>query len=197
MSCPHASKNEEYKSPISTLGDSELPSNRQTSSIPKSNDSFWLYPSQRQFQSSLQRKGWKTDDKDIEMLVDIHNFLNEGVWQQICKWEKLAAKSNKVIPSSNPQGPILKRFEGRPSEPTWKARILSAFKITNPPFDRHDWYVQRGEKEIKYVIDYYSAPSSEPDSATFHVDVRPAVNSFSSLGHRIKALFLWKKQSEN
>ena len=50
-----------------------------------------------------------------------------------------------------------------------------------PPFDRHDWYVQRqmpqGEaREIRYVIDYYSAPPEPTGEPVFYLDVRPAVD---------------------
>lgn len=52
---------------------------------------------------------------------------------------------------------------------------------TKPPFDRHDWYVQRvhnGQiKEIRYVIDYYEAPDDENGDPVFNLDVRPAVDS--------------------
>lgn len=52
---------------------------------------------------------------------------------------------------------------------------------TAPPFDRHDWYVERkdGEttKEVRYVIDYYEAPDDEEGEPVFFLDVRPAVDS--------------------
>lgn len=50
---------------------------------------------------------------------------------------------------------------------------------TEPPFDRHDWYVTRDingqSKEIRYVIDYYSGPPEETGEPVFYLDVRPAV----------------------
>ncbi len=76
-----------------------------------------------------------------------------------------------------------------------------------PPFDRHDWYIQRPDpynpsrsREVRYVIDYYSAPpepapsspssslasssgsaqdmteNEEDSQAVFYLDVRPAVD---------------------
>lgn len=52
---------------------------------------------------------------------------------------------------------------------------------TAPPFDRHDWYVERkvGDKiqEIRYVIDYYDAPDDENGDPVFFLDVRPALDS--------------------
>lgn len=50
-----------------------------------------------------------------------------------------------------------------------------------PPFDRHDWYVERkvgGEvKEIRYVIDYYEGPDDPNGEPVFYLDVRPAVDT--------------------
>lgn len=34
------------------------------------------------------------------------------------------------------------------------ARIKGWFG-SDPPFDRHDWYVDRCGKEVRYVIDFY------------------------------------------
>ena len=60
------------------------------------------------------------------------------------------------------------------------------------PFDRHDWVVDRGGEEVRYVIDYYhdesgvqgdTAPASLVDATamkSIKVDVRPALDSFSS-----------------
>lgn len=50
---------------------------------------------------------------------------------------------------------------------------------TEPPFDRHDWFVQREfngrKKEVRYIIDYYSAPDDDDGKPVFYLDVRPAV----------------------
>ena len=46
------------------------------------------------------------------------------------------------------------------------------------PFDRHDWYVNRCGKEVKYVIDYYSFEQADPEtgetSIDYFIDARPA-----------------------
>jgi len=59
---------------------------------------------------------------------------------------------------------------------------------TEPPFDRHDWIVRRktGE-EVRYVIDYYSAPPEPDGSPVFSLDVRPALDSLGSVKDRIAA----------
>lgn len=98
-------------------------------------------------------------------------------------------------PETAPE-PKLLRFQGRPNTPTPKARILSLLGQyfpdsfgSEPPFDRHDWYVSRklpdGQtKEIRYVIDYYSGgvqPTGEP---VFYLDIRPALDSPSAAAER-------------
>ena len=50
-----------------------------------------------------------------------------------------------------------------------------------PPFDRHDWFVQRthpdgSQEERRYVIDYYSGPPEPTGEPVFYLDVRPAVD---------------------
>lgn len=83
--------------------------------------------------------------------------------------------------------PKLLRFTGRPTEPTPKSQMLqwlgwawpSRFGSA-PPFDRHDWYVQRcGEKgceEVRYVIDYYEGDPEPTGEPVFYLDVRPAID---------------------
>ena len=59
---------------------------------------------------------------------------------------------------------------------------------TVPPFDRHDWIVRRqGGDEVRYVIDYYSAPPEPDGSPVFSLDVRPALDSVGSIKQRIAA----------
>lgn len=61
------------------------------------------------------------------------------------------------------------------------------FCSTEPPFDRHDWVVRRPNtgEEVRYVIDYYSAPPEPDGSPVFSLDVRPALDSLSSVKERI------------
>lgn len=184
-----------------------LPTEREPSTIPKgSGEGNWEYPSPQQMYNALLRKGYTdTDASAVESMVSVHNFLNEGAWAEIVEWERrfgqgLAkgwemcrrgeqaslAGANIGLNEEEVAQPKLVRFMGRPNEMTPKAAMIqvmgwiypSAFG-TEPPFDRHDWYVQRhrnGQKvEIRYVIDYYSGapePSGEP---VFYLDVRPAI----------------------
>lgn len=63
------------------------------------------------------------------------------------------------------------------------------YSSSEPPFDRHDWIVRRPKtgEEVRYVIDYYSAPPEPDGSPAFSLDVRPALDSFGSLKERISA----------
>ncbi|OSD03052.1 cytochrome c and c1 heme-lyase [Trametes coccinea BRFM310] len=164
-----------------------LPTERETSSIPRDESSRWEYPSPQQFYNALVRKGWETPEEHVETMVQIHNFLNEEAWQEILKWEK----------RENPRDalPHLARFKGRPGELSPKARfwlfagwLLPARFNTEPPFDRHDWIVRRPNgEEVRYVIDYYSAPPEPDGSPVFSLDVRPALDSVGSIKSRILA----------
>ena len=73
-------------------------------------------------------------------------------------------------------------------------------RSTEPPFDRHDWIVRRrGGEEVRYVIDYYSAPPEPDGSPVFSLDVRPALDSVGSIKQRIAAATedVWAAFREN
>ncbi|KAI0704337.1 cytochrome c/c1 heme-lyase [Cytidiella melzeri] len=165
-----------------------LPTAREESTIPRDEASRWEYPSPQQFYNALVRKGWETPEEHVETMVHIHNFLNEEAWQEIVKWEK----------KENPRQEDLQltRFKGRPGELSPKARfwlfagwLLPSRFNAEPPFDRHDWIVKRKSsgEEVRYVIDYYSAPPEPDGSPVFSLDVRPALDSFGSVKQRIAA----------
>lgn len=163
----------------------ELPTTRTESSIPRDHGETWEYPSPQQFYNALVRKGWETPEEHVEVMVEIHNFLNEQAWQEVLKWEKRQYNGDDIR---------LARFKGRPGELSPKARLymLAGWLLPSrfgnePPFDRHDWVVQRPKtgEEVRYVIDYYSAPPEPDGSPAFSLDVRPALDSFGSLKERI------------
>lgn len=92
--------------------------------------------------------------------------------------------------------PKLLRFTGRPTEPTPKSQIMqwlswaSPEKFgTPPPFDRHDWYVERcnekGCEEVRYVIDYYEGAPEPTGEPVFFLDVRPAIDGPRSAAERV------------
>lgn len=191
-----------------------LPTDRTSSSIPRPKEAsfegygegpVWDYPSPQQFYNALVRKGWETPEDSVEMMVEIHNFLNERAWDEVMRWEKRLPGGDQAQ---------LARFQGRPGEISPKARmhlwlgqIFPSKFNTTPPFDRHDWIVTRpanpsatvpspasakseqsSDQTIttRYVIDYYSAPPDEDGNPVFSLDVRPALDSFESVTQRIK-----------
>jgi hypothetical protein len=92
--------------------------------------------------------------------------------------------------------PKLLHFLGRPHDLSPKARLKMLFGHP-APFDRHDWVVDRGGEEVRYVIDYYHNESGVNDDETprhlmdsksiksIKVDVRPAIDSLDSLLDRV------------
>ncbi|KAJ7625557.1 cytochrome c/c1 heme lyase-domain-containing protein [Roridomyces roridus] len=168
-----------------------LPTARTESSIPRDPATKWEYPSPQQFYNAIARKGRETPEElaHVEMMVEIHNFLNEQAWHEVVKWEKRAHSFDDIQ---------LARFKGRPGEMSPKARfwlfagwLMPSRFNTDPPFDRHDWVVRRPQtgEEVRYVIDYYSAPP-EPDGSP---------DSFGSVKERIFAATeeVWTGLREN
>ncbi|KAJ3041282.1 holocytochrome c synthase [Rhizophlyctis rosea] len=160
----------------------DLSTERSTSSIPRGDDKGrrWEYPSPQQFYNALRRKGWETPENEISTMVDIHNFLNEGCWDEVLRWEKLFHCECEDI--------SLLKFQGRPQDLTPKARVFSWFGVEKP-FDRHDWTIDRCGKPVRYVIDYYSAPDEAPGVPAFNVDVRPALDSPGAFWDRSRMAF--------
>lgn len=65
---------------------------REVSTIPKSgdpNEKIWVYPSEQMFFNAMRRKNWDPKEKDMSVVVPIHNAVNEQAWQKILEWEKL------------------------------------------------------------------------------------------------------------
>jgi len=60
---------------------------------------------------------------------------------------------------------------------TPKARVFTLLGY-HPPFDRHDWTVDRCGKKIEYVIDFYSGKQDpkQPEKVSFYLDVRPKIS---------------------
>ncbi|KAJ2610888.1 holocytochrome c synthase [Coemansia sp. RSA 1365] len=166
---------------------SELSTERELSSIPRadSNDAeVWEYPSPQQFYNALARKQMPAPEKYMDVMVDIHNFLNEGAWDEVLKWEARHKDECKM--------PRLMRLQGRPRDLSPLARISSWMHGVRP-FDRHDWYVDRCGKQVRYVIDYYEGVP-ENDMPAFNLVVRPAIDDFGSLTDRAKQLWDDAKQ---
>ncbi|KAJ2162813.1 holocytochrome c synthase [Coemansia sp. RSA 552] len=158
-----------------------LSTDREESSIPRADvaDSRWEYPSPQQFYNALARKNMAAPEEYMDVMVDIHNFLNEGAWQEVLKWE--------ARHKSECMAPHLMRLQGRPNDLSPMARFSSWIHGVRP-FDRHDWYVSRCGKEVRYVIDYYEG-IPENDMPVFNLVVRPAIDDVGSLVDRAKQLW--------
>ncbi|KAI5248214.1 cytochrome c heme lyase [Aureobasidium subglaciale] len=202
----------------------DLPLDRENSTIPRGDgQGTWEYPSPQQMYNAMLRKGYTdTPAEHVEAMVSVHNFLNEGAWNEIVEWEKrfsaglsrgwqvcskgeenaslmadMLARKDAMTTNTETKDPSLVRFMGRPSELTPKARMLQVMGWlypskyeTEPPFDRHDWFVRRvhpdgTEKEKRYVIDYYSGPPEETGEPVFYLDVRPAVDGPLDAAERV------------
>jgi cytochrome c heme-lyase len=170
-----------------------LSTDRVTSGIPKggTEEGTWSYPSPQMFWNALVRKGKSegSTEKDMDVVVAIHNNMNENTWKQVMAWEELHPVSESG------REPKLLRFQGKPHDLSPKARLKLLFGHP-APFDRHDWIVDRGGKEVRYVIDYYHDESQvkadkTPKLTDLHsvksitVDVRPALDSVDSLIDRL------------
>ncbi|EPT05938.1 hypothetical protein FOMPIDRAFT_1039250 [Fomitopsis schrenkii] len=161
-----------------------LPRDREISSIPRVDGSKWVYPSQAQFYAAMARKNHNPQASDMQVIVPIHNAVNERAWMEVMKWE--ASQGGEQC-----GGVKLVSFKGRPKDLTPKAR-LKTFLGYSAPFDRHDWIVERCGKQIRYVIDFYTGHSNRPGSnLSFYLDARPALDNWD--GVRMRAERFWER----
>ncbi|AAS52302.1 ADR382Wp [Eremothecium gossypii ATCC 10895] len=186
----------------------ELPTERTVSSIPKGNTDaagegeFWEYPSPQQMYNAMVRKG-KIDpytgeeipEDAVESMVYVHNYLNEGCWEEILDWERRYSEAAAAHPK-------LLQFMGKPSQLTPRARWYHLLGTLFPskfsaelPFDRHDWTILRpdpaasdpehpGYRKVRYVIDFYAGPDDENGLPTFNLDVRPGLDNVTNARDR-------------
>ncbi|KAH9901243.1 cytochrome C1 heme lyase [Cubamyces lactineus] len=171
--------------PDTSAPPSTLPLDRETSSIPRVDGGNWVYPSQAQFFAAMARKNHNPQESDMKVIVPIHNAVNERAWQEILKWE--AGQGGDKC-----GGVKLVSFKGRPNERTPRARWYSLLGYS-PPFDRHDWVVDRCGTRMRYVIDFYTGNGGGPSSKniSFFLDVRPALDNWE--GVRLRTERFWKR----
>jgi cytochrome c heme-lyase len=155
--------------------------------------SHWMYPSEQQFFHALRKKGWdNVEAESIPSVLQIHNTINERTWNQIQEWESTMDIEDNRDVNTNLK---LVRFMGRPNDMSPQAFVWTKiFQWADPPFDRHDWYVQKQQQPQRqhkdnsstassypiqrYVIDYYMFPPLDPQMPpTPFVDARPALDS--------------------
>jgi cytochrome c heme-lyase len=154
---------------------------RAVSTIPKAGvASTWTYPSPQMFFNALRRKGKGGDvvEGDVESVVAAHNGMNEATWARVLAWEAMHA-------STCPGGPRLTRFLGRPHDTSPLARLAS-FTGKPLPFDRHDWYVNRCGRDVRYVIDFYYDEAKAGTPGAFELRVRPAIDTPGAALDRLK-----------
>lgn len=137
-------------------------------------------------------------------VIAIHNNMNELTWKQILHWESLHPIPEEL--EGTGRDPKLLRFTGRPRDSSPKSIFKSLF--SSAPFDRHDWIVDRGGKEIRYVIDYYHDPEGvwkdrvplqkEDDSSmkSIILDVRPALDSKEAFKDRLSMWWEGRESQE-
>ncbi|KAJ1503790.1 hypothetical protein HMI54_007780 [Coelomomyces lativittatus] len=157
-----------------------LSKQRTVSSIPGPHTEKWVYPSSQQFYNALLRKGKETPIDHIDIMVELHNQLNEEAWKEVLRWEKYHR-------DECPKVKLLK-LQGRPDDLSPKARFAGWWYGSPRPFDRHDWIVDRCGTKVRYIIDYYSGPD-EGDTPTFYLDVRPALDSPTAIFDRVRHRF--------
>ena len=134
----------------------DLSVDRELSTIPRGDsEGNWEYPSAQQMYNAMLRKGYTDTPQDaVESMVAVHNFLNEGAWNEIIGWERTFAKglaggwekcrrgeenlsyelakqemTGQVDQASEPR---LIRFQGRPKELSPKAKIFQALGWAYP-----------------------------------------------------------------
>jgi len=168
-----------------------LPTDRQTSSIPKAGteNEKWVYPSPQMFWNAMLRKGWRWKESDIgpdemQAIIRIHNVNNEDAWREVLKWEALHATECMM--------PKLKSFKGRAQDFSPRARIRNwmGYEL---PFDRHDWIIDRCGKDVRYIIDYYDGGAVDEHYKFAILDVRPAMDSVDNIWDRMRVAYMrWR-----
>jgi len=165
-----------------------LSTSRAVSTIPKGDfkpshqlegTDTWTYPSPQQFYNAMKRKGYKPQEIDMGSVVAIHNTVNERVWKQVMEYESFHLDS-----CPNPR---LEKFSGKANDLSLKAR-LRTWTGSSPPFDRHDWVVDRCGKKVRYIIDFYAGMPVAGKPMSIYTDTRPAADSPSALLDRMKMM---------
>jgi cytochrome c heme-lyase len=160
-----------------------LSTHRMESTIPGPSEGNWQYPSQQMFFNAMRRKGYEPKEEDMRAVVAIHNTVNEKAWGQILHWESLHPECLETL--------RLVRFrQNEAPSPKAQALELVGYK---PPFDRHDWVVDRCGTEVRYLIDFYRGRPVKglPASMTpMYLDARPAGDDASGAWDRVRMPFV-------
>ncbi|KAF2280591.1 cytochrome c and c1 heme-lyase [Westerdykella ornata] len=154
------------------------PNNEQDTGADKKTGN-WIYPSEEMFFNAMKRKSYNPNERDMQTIVPIHNAVNERAWKEIKEWEK--GRGAEAC-----GGPRLASFSGLATSLTPRARWNTLLGY-QPPFDRHDWVVDRCGKKVEYVIDFYAGKDEKKagKELSFYLDVRPKLNSWEGIKTRI------------
>ncbi|KAF2072366.1 hypothetical protein CYY_006312 [Polysphondylium violaceum] len=161
-----------------------LSTDRITSTIPRTEKDNWQYPSPQMFFNAMKKKQYEPKEDDMNVVISIHNTVNERCWEHILDWEKEYKEE-----CDNPK---LIKFSGKAQDFSPKARFLNLCLGYKLPFDRHDWIIDRNGKKVRYIIDFYEGKLDKDSgkSIGIYLDVRPAIDDYSSLVDRLKNI--WK-----
>lgn len=88
---------------------SGCPVNHSSSNVDTQENGKWVYPSPKQFYEALARKNRDARAEDMDVVVPIHNAVNERCWSEILEWERSGNKEDV-------SGVKLVSFRGRPND---------------------------------------------------------------------------------
>lgn len=160
----------------STWSKVSLPTEREVSSIPRTDSSDnWIYPSQKQFFEAMRRKKWDPKAEDMQTVVPIHNSVNESAWRHIMFWEQPYHEATL----KKCGGVTLTSFKGDLKKVTPRAWFNHNVLGHDLPFDRHDWTIDRCGVPVNYVIDFYS------NNGSVFLDVRPNLSHWEGIKLRL------------
>ncbi|GAA5822537.1 hypothetical protein JCM11251_006371 [Rhodosporidiobolus azoricus] len=182
--CPMHASNVDSSSPSGPGPSStptHIPSNPVEAAATIPSESNWVYPSPASFYTALERKNRNPNARDMDIVVPIHNAVNERVWAQVLDWEReaLGIKQGEEVPSK------LVSFVGKPKEVSPRARWKSLIGYTTP-FDRHDWLVDRpvftsSSSDPSSLPSTSSSPSTPPDSPS-SIRIRYVIDFYTGRG---------------
>lgn len=158
----------------------------------------WILPSPYDYyEHMLDRKGdIDVTAKPVEQNCDAHSKLIERTWKEVAEWEALHKGEHRD------GEPSLRRFVDLPGAMSPKAQLYSLLGY-GAPLHRQDWFIHRGGREVRYVVDVYAdpaaagaaqgpaspLPASDPSLGLTRVtvvDVRPAVDDLGSALDRLR-----------
>jgi hypothetical protein len=191
--CPNACAAQETKAACPYKEEPQALESESDATASVAASSNWVYPSPQMFYDAMARKGslpahlkdaehgLQDVERELDWIVTLHNIVNEQAWQEILQWEQLEDGNGS---------PALLRFLGRPNDLSPRAWLRSNLLGCQRPFDRHDWYVRRLNGTVhRYVIDFYPGKPKGNEPAAFHLDVRPALDSFGAAKLRARRIF--------